>query len=334
MEQAAQFRLPGREPNPRLQRLSEERLAQVQEIRRQDLTQLRTDSLVALIPLTFFSFGTGYILAGRMLRPLEDLKFSMQDAKLDEKPKDIKFETDPEIQDILDHYNLLRQKIYTTFQNQEQFIEDASHQLNTPLTRLKLIIESELEGRDACSYDSKHLIQLDASVDELITTVESLKRLANSKTLVKTDVDLTKLLHEIHKSSIQRFNDVEISLMIDDNNATRVRTNPEALKDILLSIIENSVKYRSDERELKITISLVSSEKTGALITIADNGIGISEKDLPHIYSRLYRSDNVKSKVSGSGIGLAIAKKFATELGHTLKVKSTYGKGTEFTLEL
>ncbi len=106
----------------------------------------------------------------------------------------------------------------------------------------------------------------------------------------------------------------------------------EQLKQILIIIFDNSVKYSGDDKE----ISINTSDGNGKYkMKIQDNGYGISQEDLPYIFDRFYRVDKARSRSKGgNGLGLSIAKNIIEEFNGEIKVESTSGKGTTIILLL
>jgi signal transduction histidine kinase len=95
--------------------------------------------------------------------------------------------------------------------------------------------------------------------------------------------------------------------------------------------LDNAIKYSPSNKEIKI-----ESEKSNhsIAITVSDQGIGIDQKDLPHIFDRFYRADKSRSKTSGYGLGLSIAKKIVETHKGSLTVRSGKDKGTSFIIRL
>lgn len=218
---------------------------------------------------------------------------------------------------------------------QSQFVSDASHELRTPLTVLQTTNEIALRKKKISTTEAKDLIS--HNIDE----VKRLRDLSNSLLdLLKNNketVNLTGLnLVEITRESVS-----EVATLAEEKNIiinqkiadVNVISNRQLLSRLLVIMLDNAIKYSDPQTE--IMISAKSSGKR-VIISVKDQGIGISSADLPHIFNRFYRSDKTRSLDSahGYGLGLSIAEKISRQLGTKIIVKSTIGKGSTFSIEL
>ena len=112
-----------------------------------------------------------------------------------------------------------------------------------------------------------------------------------------------------------------------------VKGNPQSLVELISILINNAIKYSPEKSEVKVG---VRGGKRHAIIEVEDQGIGIAEKDIPHIFDRFYRADTSRSKtkVDGYGLGLSIAKSIVDVHKGEIKVKSVIEKGSVFTVIL
>jgi len=117
----------------------------------------------------------------------------------------------------------------------------------------------------------------------------------------------------------------------DGSSELFITSDANKCRHVLQNLVSNAVKF-TEKGKVEVTAML---SKKNILITVTDTGIGIAEKHLPHIFDEFRQADGSMSRrFGGTGLGLAIAKKYANLLGGTLNVKSTLGKGSEFTLSL
>jgi DNA-binding response OmpR family regulator/anti-sigma regulatory factor (Ser/Thr protein kinase) len=111
-----------------------------------------------------------------------------------------------------------------------------------------------------------------------------------------------------------------------------ISTDEEKLEKIISNLIYNAVKFNSEEGSITLTARL-SDDKKMVTIAVSDTGMGIDEKDLPHIFDRYYQSNSSAAKAKGAGIGLSLVKEFTNLLGGQVHVSSKPGVGTTFTLQ-
>ncbi|WP_455538384.1 sensor histidine kinase [Terrisporobacter sp.] len=216
---------------------------------------------------------------------------------------------------------------------QVKFIQDASHELRTPITIVSSKLQSLLTVPNNTIND-----ELETIADAMNET-RRLKKMINDLLLLsKQDaittleiekIDIVELVKEIYRD----YEDISIiqnkKLKYENNLKDRfITSDRNKLRQLLLIFIDNAFKYTNVEDEIKITLN----EKDNKVIcTISDTGIGIKESDLNHIFDRFFRSDNVRNKdIDGSGIGLSIAKMISINLNCKIKTHSLENEGSKF----
>jgi signal transduction histidine kinase len=121
-------------------------------------------------------------------------------------------------------------------------------------------------------------------------------------------------------------------LSLLDLDQIQVQGDPDRLKQLLLILVDNAIKYTPEAGEIRLTLRL---EAGSALVTVSDSGIGIDPEDLPHLFDRFYRADRARARDhGGTGLGLAIAKWIAERHGGQITVESAPGNGTTFSVRL
>lgn len=223
--------------------------------------------------------------------------------------------------------------IETAWNNQAKFIQDASHELRTPIS----IISSKLERM------LKHPNRTIS--DEVETIADAMREIRRSKKMISDLLSLTKE-EAITKLSIKEINirnfiddicedyidiadiqDKKFDINFNLKNET-IFTDKNKLRQLLLIFIDNAFKYTKEEDF--ISINLNQKDNIYTEISIIDSGVGIKQEDIPYIFDRFFRSENVRDKdIDGSGIGLSIAKMIALNLEAEISAKCENNK-TEF----
>ncbi len=246
--------------------------------------------------ILFIAGGLGYILAGKTLQPIKSM--------LDE---------------------------------QNRFITDSSHEFRTPLTSLKSALDVNLRDPHLTLKGAKTVItdsiqdvnKLQALSDELLQLTQYQKPNGSSQFAPLSLADVAKAaLRQVKPLAKAK----HITLKNQIKNL-KITGNKYGLTDLLVILLDNAIKYSSSSQKVTLT-----SAKTNSFVTISvkDRGMGIDQKDIPHIFDRFYRTDTARSKTTtgGYGLGLSIAQKIVAAHHGSIAVKSLPGKGSTFTVKL
>lgn len=278
--------------------------------------------------------ASGWWMAGSALRPIVETTRSVQ--AIGETPKfdqrvDYQGPAD-EIGDLVNTFNRMLDRLQASVDAQRRFVADASHELRTPLTTLRVNIELLRRDRFAESPERAEVL------DDLGKEIERLGRLAQGlldlaradagyrleKESVRGDEVVLEVYHQIKATA----DGVEIRP--GQLVPVTLQANPDYLKQLLLTLIDNALKYTPPGGEVRLDL-----EPDGRWIkfVVADTGRGIQPEDLPHIFERFYRARSVRN-LRGTGLGLAVAKWIVQEHGGHIEVASTPNAGSTFTVWL
>ncbi len=221
-------------------------------------------------------------------------------------------------------------------EEQNRFITDASHELRTPLTSLKSEIEVGLRNKNFTISEAKKLLESNLEeVNSLQALSDDLIRLAQYKGyngVVMIRMPLSLILEKAIAKVIPLARRKHIAIRNNTRPYT-IRANKQALIELFVILLDNAIKYSPS----KSTITIAGDKKDGTIrIHVTDQGMGIDQKDLPHIFDRFYRADKSRTKtgIAGYGLGLSIARQIAERHNGAIKVTSTLQKGSTFTVEL
>ncbi len=223
-------------------------------------------------------------------------------------------------------------------QLRSQFFADISHELRTPLTVIRGEAEVTLRGKDKPIREYKtsleHIVQLTEEVNKL---VNDLLFLARSETgtiqITKTHMALEKLSQDVLQEALilALKKHIEITL-IDPPASIPIYGDPQRVKQLLLILIDNAIKYSAPNSKIHISLG---ADSTMAQVVITDNGRGIPQEDLQHVFKRFYRVRHSSSEsTSGAGLGLAIAKWITEAHQGKITMTSTSESGTTVTILL
>ena len=227
------------------------------------------------------------------------------------------------------------QPVRSAFQRQRTFVADASHELKTPLTLIK--INAEMVMREPTSPRNRKVIEDQLSeidrMNNLVSDLLVLARLDADKLDVSREpFDLAKILAETADRFILRAAEEEILLDIEVPGELAALGDPRRTGQILAALLDNAVRFTPSGGR----VTVVGSSDDGRVqATVTDTGPGIPSEHLPHVFERFYRADTARERSSGgTGLGLAIAHGLATTQGGEVMVKNSRSGGASFTLSL
>ncbi|HHY26765.1 MAG TPA: HAMP domain-containing protein [Desulfitobacterium dehalogenans] len=212
-----------------------------------------------------------------------------------------------------------------------RFVADASHELRTPLTSIHGFLEVLLRGAmnqpDKLQKSLTSMYAESERMKKLIQDLLLLAKLDRSPHLEKVEKDLEVLILEMEPQLRMLAEEREVQL--DLSLEGFVFVDVDKMKQVILNLFHNGVQH-TDPVKGVILISL-KSEASGVELTVQDNGPGIPEEHIPHLFERFYRSDSSRTrKYGGAGLGLAITHSLVELHGGTLHVESKVGEGSRF----
>ncbi|MFF2448164.1 sensor histidine kinase [Neobacillus sp. NPDC058068] len=293
--------------------------------------------LAGLGSIVLSGFG-GVIIAKQLLKSVKNILQTMkkiQKTGLHERVPSNGIKD--EITEIGELFNQTMDKLEESFLQQKQFVEDASHELRTPIA----IIRGNLTMLRRWGKNDPKL--LDESLD---STLEEVKYLSD---LVSELLELSRAESEKQKEQIEWINpipvfenvirnfknlhnDFEFILDMKNLEGGLIAIQPRHLEQILVILLDNAVKYSKDRKWIKCSIQ---KKEHFVQIEIEDKGIGIPKQDIPMVLNRFYRVDKARSrKQGGYGLGLAIAKRLMEKYNGSLIIESEVNEGTTVILRL
>ena len=261
---------------------------------------------------------------------LDKLKIFTQDYNLDSEIRIHNEENFIEFSILQKAFKNMLIRLKEQSQMQIDFVNNASHELKTPIFILKGYVDMLNDwGKNDKEVLDESLVILKKEIQNMQDLTEKLLFLAKSKNLVveKNNISLDNALKEVIDNLSfaypkQKINYISSEIFIDSDIAL--------LKLLFKNLIENAIKYGKDN---PINIELKKEKKVKVIIE--DFGVGISEKALPHIFERFYREDEARNReIKSYGLGLSIVKEIIALLNIDIQIESQINKGTKITLQL
>jgi PAS domain S-box-containing protein len=220
-------------------------------------------------------------------------------------------------------------------QTRRDYVANVSHEMRTPLTAMRGLLEPLTEGMVTSPEDQHRyheiLLRETMRLSRLINDMLELSRIqAGATTYRQERVDLTRIVMDVadnYRTSILDHN-LNLKTIGLEGECPDVWGNADRIEQILIILIDNAMKFTPSEGVITLTIGQTPEK---AFISISDTGIGIDAEDVEHIFDRFYKEDKAH-KEPGTGLGLSIAKEIADQMGYEMTVESERHVGSTFTL--
>lgn len=286
----------------------------------------------------FLSGMLGYLLAQNFLNPLTKMAKTMNDIRKNGFQKRIEPKTNSrdEIGELTVIFNDMMTRIETNFEQQKQFVEDASHELRTPVQ----IMEGHLKLLNRWGKDDPAVLaeSLHASLTELermkklvqeMLDLSRAEQISQTKELQISDINAT--VEQVCRNFEVMYEDFDFNLEEQAKGLTAL-IQLNHLEQILIIIMDNAVKYSGDSKRIDVAV-MQKEEK--AIISVHDYGVGISAEEIDKVFNRFYRVDKARSREKGgNGLGLAIAKQLVEGYLGTISAESEINQGTTIYITL
>lgn len=315
--------------------LTEEKKDLIQSYREQDLQNFRRTSILTLIPLSLLSFGGGYIIADKSLSPLKKLNKQIAEINSINLNKQIEHEdNEDEISALIKNFNSMTARLHKSFEAQRQFVEDASHELKTPLAIIQANLDAATIDKKITTKEMQKLIETAQNsskfMNELIEDLLLLSIVENK--LDKEETDLGGILSSAITSCKALAEEKDISIKYQNPQHIIYKANTILFQRAISNVLENAIKYSPPKSTVTIE-SKIENEKYK--ISISDEGEGIPATERKKIFERFYRVDKSRSRATGgSGLGLSIVKKIIEAHEGTIRIEANKPKGTKVIIAL
>ena len=284
-----------------------------------------------------FSIAVALIFSRVITRPIAALTRSIQRMGRGDLSVRVPEKGTGELRRLSETFNAMSEKLDLLDKSRNQFVSNASHELKTPLTTMKILIESMIYQPNMDSeLHSEFLTDINKEIDRLNLIISDLLTLVSvdSKTmrLNREPFSLAQLVTDTaHRlAPVASTRRQEIKLQLADR--CEMFADSAKLTQVVYNLMDNALKYTQEGGVIRIR--LIRSGRD-AILSISDNGPGIPKADQAHIFDRFYRVDKARDRATGgTGLGLSIVHQMVLMHGGTISVDSEEGHGTTFTLEL
>ena len=236
--------------------------------------------------------------------------------------------------DVIENFNKMVEELDSVTILRNDFISNFSHEFKTPIVSIKGYAELIKNGKNLTEEQKQEYLQV---------IIDESRRLSNlaSSTLLMSKLDSQTSLTETSVFSVNE--QLKQCVLVLDNEfkaknlevkiklgKMRVDASVDMLQQVWINLLTNAIKYTPENGIIRITSTELEKEY---IVSISDNGMGMNEETLKHIFDKYYQGDNSHS-TSGNGLGLSIAKRIVELSGGKIEASSTEGKGTTFSVRL
>ncbi|MFD1674220.1 sensor histidine kinase [Alicyclobacillus fodiniaquatilis] len=300
-------------------------------LRHQMWQTLRLLLAIDFVILGLFALGMHRLIV-RGLRPLGKLMEGIQAVEWKQSERLTLNRLPAELASLQQSINHLLAKIDTGVQEQNRFIADASHELRTPLAIING--HANLLRR----WGNKNERVWEPAVRNIVSEVERLQRLVDHLLWMArtedasapsvpgmTSTELEMLFNQIRDDVVILRPMLQLDYMVHLTKDTRAYIDKDDLHQILLILIDNAQRHTPDGGRIEL---MATGDEMAVRFTVSDNGEGIPQDVLPHVFDRFYRADDGRGRGKGSGLGLSISKKIVEIYEGKIYVHSRVNKGT------
>jgi len=268
-----------------------------------------------------------YFLIRRVLQPLRALEDGVEALTAGRLDHRVVETGDDEFRDLAGAFNTMTKRLSELLTSKEHLLLDMSHELRSPLTRMKVQLEflREEDIRKSLRADVKEM-------EAMVTVILEEARLRSSAAALNLErVELTELIESV----INDFKDRSPGLVFEELAQTNIHVDREKMRSVLRNLLDNALKHTPEGEGGDPVAITTARDKDGVKITIQDHGEGIPAAAMPHIFEPFFRVDSSRSrKTGGYGLGLSLCKAVIDAHKGHIDISSVSGKGTRVFITL
>ena len=307
-----------------------------------DSLRARLDDLRGSVEIWLVSGGICVLalavaLANWLVRPLRHMNQSIGGLMDGALVGNLEIHDCTETENISNTFNLLLAKLRLMEESRQEFVSNVSHELKTPLTSMKVLADSLLvqEGAPVELYQefmqdiADEIDRENTIISDLLTLVKMDRK---SPELNIASVDINEFIEQILKRLRPIAEKANVEVVFESNRSVVAEIDETKLSLAFSNLVENAIKYNKENGWVR---EILDADHKFFYVKVSDSGMGIPEDSLDYIFERFYRVDKSHSReIGGTGLGLAITRGAIVNHRGAIKVQSTVGEGTTFTVRI
>ena len=304
------------------------------------LSDIRTTISFFSATISFSIILISLILSGFITHPIKELTAGITRMSKGHLNQRVNIRGSGELRQLGEAFNVMSEQLENLDNTRNEFVSNASHELKTPLSAIKVLAESllNMEVEDPAVYKdfltdiNFEIDRLNAIITDLLILVQMDKEDTVRSRFKKDPVLLNELVQRTMKGLQLLADQKNIRLELFDEEEVIVPGDRLKLQQVISNIIDNGIKYTPEGG--RVTIEVYNTPNFG-VVKVSDTGFGIAPEELGHIFDRFYRIDRARSRsTGGTGLGLSIAKRIVMLHNGDIRVQSEENRGTTFRIEL
>ncbi len=296
---------------------------------------VRILSLIGLICVVGVDFLAVRWVAKETLQPISQISQAAKQISARSLNQHLNYQgAQDEVKDLADAFDSMLERLEGSFKQQGQFISNLAHELRSPLTSMRMNVETLRSDHQATVADYQELTAaLEKSLSRLERLIQDLLLLAKGdKEVINYPIVLAVLFEELLEDLSPFARERLVSIRLGEETDCEIRGDPVLLQRALYNLVENGILYNRPGGFVEI---LCHYEECQVVIEIRDNGVGITDKDKAHIFERFYRGiENPVIHNNGKGLGLAITAHIINLHQGRIEIESRQGLGSIFRVYL
>ena len=274
--------------------------------------------------------------AVRITRPLTELANAAKRLAQGDMSVKVRVYADDEIGEVSRAFNSMVDALQTMEEQRKGFVANVSHELRSPITSIAGYLQGMLDGTIPQEEHQKYMQVVYDETQRLTRLIRDLLDLSRIESgnvpMNPVDFNLNELMRRVlikYEGRLEEKN-MEVEAEFADEPCL-VHADMDRIEQVVSNLVDNAIKFCGQYGKLTLETRWEGAE---CVVTVADDGAGIDEKDLPHVFDRFYTVDKAHTAGKGTGLGLSICKQILLQHGHDITVESVRGEGTRFAFRL
>ena len=290
---------------------------------------------VLLCAMILGGFG-GYFLSNRALKPIRRLIYTLKSInKGDDQARVPVTPSHDELEELTLLFNQMLDHIKSSNQAMRNTLDIVAHELRTPLTSIRGLAEVNLHKNSISESEYRLVLEnCIEGIDEILSEFKMMTDITEVESglqnLKKEEINLHSICQDIIDLYEIVADQKDIQILLESTDDLIIKIDRKKIRQALANLIDNAIKYSPENSQIKISYYKHNQQ---AIIRVLDQGIGILENELPHIWKRLYRGENSRSE-KGIGLGLSLVKSIVEAHQGSIEVETQIGLGACFIIKL